>query len=41
MLVVMVYIFCYIPEGLKSYFAKYGEVVGVDIKVDAVTGRPR
>ncbi|XP_032234995.1 heterogeneous nuclear ribonucleoprotein A/B isoform X2 [Nematostella vectensis] len=28
-------------ESLKEYFSKYGELVGVDIKMDALTGRPR
>ncbi|XP_020895339.1 heterogeneous nuclear ribonucleoprotein A/B isoform X2 [Exaiptasia diaphana] len=28
-------------EGLKKYFSQFGDVVGVDIKFDAVTGRPR
>lgn len=31
----------FLLEGLKNYFSQFGEVVGVDIKFDAVTGRPR
>ncbi|XP_031556586.1 heterogeneous nuclear ribonucleoprotein A/B-like isoform X8 [Actinia tenebrosa] len=28
-------------DSLKSYFSKFGDVVGVDIKFDPLTGRPR